>query len=980
MNRTCTCGCCEGIEKLTPLPIANRPGLQALAYRVGTHASFLETMLARLSDLQFKDDQGNPIRNPLLALKTRAAEDPAIALVDAWATAADVLTFYQERIANEGYLLTATERRSILELANLVGYRLRPGVAASVYLAFNMEKDFEGEIPSSTRAQSIPGPGELPQTFETAEPLFGKTVWNELKPRMSRPQRITLAASDTDDDTDARNIKNVFLKGTATNLKVNDLLLFTIESTQPGASNAQVPRRIIGVEVEATTNRTKVTLGVTQGNNGSSTNPTKFTDFFNKLRGPLRPGAIPPPRAIHLFRSLTAGFRNKSDLSVRVLTEFRKDLRTTSYEALRVAAVTTSSEVKVYAMRIAAPLFGHNAPKEPKYEPALIPDPSSPGHFIPNPNAGNLKPQSTWNEWDSDGEAANTIFLDKVYEQIVSKSYIAIQSPASTEPQAYTIMTAESVSRFAYGISAKATKITLDTNWWSPNFPAIRKSIVYAQSELLTLADEPITESIGVKRDAGKPLDEKESLEARRIDLDNVYDGLESGRWLMISGERDDIEKVTKITAKELAMLAAVTQEFESDRLGDKTHTVLELANELAFSYKRDTVTINANVVRATHGETRQEVLGSGDSSKSFQEFALRQSPLTYVSATTPTGIESSLQLRVNGIVVHETDSLVGLRPTVRRFITRTSDDGKTSVVFGDGAQGARLPTGVENVTAVYRNGIGKAGNVGTGQISLLTTRPLGVKGVLNPQAASGGADPENRDDARLNATLHLKALDRAVTVPDYADFARAFTGIGKARAIRISDGNRELVHLTIAGADDILIEPNSDLYRNLRQALFDFGDPHQPLELEARELKLLVISAKVRLLPDYLWEAVEPRIRALLLEVFGFERRDLGQDVTLSEVISAIQAVAGVDYVDVDKLDGLNTTALLAYLKKLEDLREGEEEPPLIEEIPPPRIVAELARADLTIAEPANRILPAQLVYLTPNVRDTLILTELSR
>jgi len=39
-----------------------------------------------------------------------------------WATLADVLTFYQERIANELWLRTATERDSLLRLA-LRGYR-----------------------------------------------------------------------------------------------------------------------------------------------------------------------------------------------------------------------------------------------------------------------------------------------------------------------------------------------------------------------------------------------------------------------------------------------------------------------------------------------------------------------------------------------------------------------------------------------------------------------------------------------------------------------------------------------------------------------------------------------------------------------------------------------------------------------------------------------------------------------------------------
>jgi len=46
-----TCGCCEGIQILTPQPTANRPGLSALSYRVGTHGAFLETMKARLTTM-----------------------------------------------------------------------------------------------------------------------------------------------------------------------------------------------------------------------------------------------------------------------------------------------------------------------------------------------------------------------------------------------------------------------------------------------------------------------------------------------------------------------------------------------------------------------------------------------------------------------------------------------------------------------------------------------------------------------------------------------------------------------------------------------------------------------------------------------------------------------------------------------------------------------------------------------------------------
>ena len=128
------CGCCMGIEKSTPTTIYNRPGLDSLQYRVGDYVTFLETMLARLSSLYLKDEQ-DISTYPLQKLTTRSSDDFSIALLHGWATVADVLTFYQERLANEAYLRTATERRSVLELARLIGYQPRPGVSASVFLA-----------------------------------------------------------------------------------------------------------------------------------------------------------------------------------------------------------------------------------------------------------------------------------------------------------------------------------------------------------------------------------------------------------------------------------------------------------------------------------------------------------------------------------------------------------------------------------------------------------------------------------------------------------------------------------------------------------------------------------------------------------------------------------------------------------------------------------------------------------------------------
>ena len=129
------CGCCEGIKTYTPADIENPPSLSSIRYRIGTHGMFKASMLANLSRKRNGDNPG------LSKLTTREDNDLAIAIIDAWATIADVITFYQERIANEGFLRTSTERMSVLELARSIGYELGPGVASDTLLAFMLEEN-----------------------------------------------------------------------------------------------------------------------------------------------------------------------------------------------------------------------------------------------------------------------------------------------------------------------------------------------------------------------------------------------------------------------------------------------------------------------------------------------------------------------------------------------------------------------------------------------------------------------------------------------------------------------------------------------------------------------------------------------------------------------------------------------------------------------------------------------------------------------
>ena len=176
---SCTCGACRGISVETPLQVENRPGLSSIRYRVGDHSRFKESLLAGVS-------RGVP--PALLRLTTRSDDDFAIGLLDAFAVMADVLTFYQERIANELYLRTARERLSIGHIARLIGYELRPGSAARGSLAFSMVEGAGAverlTLPAGTRVQSTPGPDEKAQTFETVEEIEVRPSWNRIAARV----------------------------------------------------------------------------------------------------------------------------------------------------------------------------------------------------------------------------------------------------------------------------------------------------------------------------------------------------------------------------------------------------------------------------------------------------------------------------------------------------------------------------------------------------------------------------------------------------------------------------------------------------------------------------------------------------------------------------------------------------------------------------------------------------------------------------
>jgi len=808
-----TCGCCDGIAASTPTGLFNRAGLSAISYRIGEYAQFKESLQAGLSSPAF----------PMLrGLRTRDANDYTLGLIDAVSCAADVLTFYQERLANESYLRTATQRVSLQEMAKLIGYRLRPGVAAETRLAFALEPPrlpppglaldpgaFVTGIPtrltlgSGLQVQSVPGPNEKPQTFETVEEISARPEWNAMRPWLSAPRAPGFGATET------------WLKGVANNLKVGDALVFVSpEFLAHPATNRNWDFRLIdAVDVEFAADRTHVSWS-----------------FPLRLVSTLADPTIAPQ--VHVLRKRAAVFGNNAPRWKSMSWSFRRD----------------------YAKEIGDPTTLKDWP-----------------NFTISDEFGHVDLDAVFSEIKPGGLAALTRFHDGT---VVSGQ--PIRRGQITELCKITSTT--DVSLDAFALSGKVTRIGVDgQNLDTQFFDFVRGTSVYVQSELLKFAPYPVADA--VSGDA--------------LPLAVSPDGLVAKRKLIITGLRLD-------NASKLIHHATLV-----DAQSNPNGAVLTITPPLPASLQRDTVVVHANVANATHGETVSQVLGAGDASKSFQRFELKRLPLTYRSAATETGADSELTVRVGDIEWVEKPTMFGSTLTERAYTLATDEQGKTWVGFGDGVRGARLPSGVNNVRATYRQGLGKEGNVGADQLTQLMTRPLGLKSVSNPLAAQGGTDAESADQARRTMPLGTRTLGRAVSLLDYEDFAMAFTGIAKAQAQMLQLQGGTSVAITVAGQDGVTLSATNPLWANLLLALKSSGDPHVRIALMSHQASMFSVGLKVKRDPAYELKPLLAAVEAALRAHFAFDARSLGQPVLQSDVVAAVHTVPGVVAVDLDYLYG---------------------------------------------------------------------------
>lgn len=880
-------GACAPADSAVSVPglITNAPGLSAIRYRIGTFTGFRRAMLDAIANPDLMASGSTSLRQPL------SSSEQAISLVDSrilesglppfrvkigseylmvtgqlsqnewtvhrgsgaanhavgdavllappnpfenwregldsdyqtifvelWAYLADVLTFYQERIANEAFLGSATQRDSLLRLVNLIDYHPSPGAAAATFAAFTVAAGHTLSIPANFRVGSKARPGKPSVVFETASAITASGNLSAIP--------LSLFSPDVPFPK-----QTVVLDGIGHQIAAADYLL--------------------AVETDTT---------------------AKFSE----------------PLLLQVDS---------------VVTDKTSNTTTIAWHELGNQYTVASKQVAIHAFRLKAAPFGDTAPPWNALSPTLNnSDGQHPGApYVMNWDSPSIilagvAPIFSDNPWfylPTPGDSGNTIFLDSAYPQIAdgfAPDRWAALLTTSNVFQIFGVVESRAGARSAYSISSKSTRLTLSLPLAAFTFP-LRDTTILAATEKL-----PVQPNLPIPG----PVSGKELV------LAGVHSQLHDGQQAVLTGSlfSGTISSNEPSSGQETVILDGPPR---IDLVNGLTRITLK--NSLSQQYIRSTCVLMANIVEITQGETvKDEVLGSGDG-RALQAYPLKQKPLTYVPSTNPDGtsaVESTLNVTVNGIRWSERPNLAGSGPESQDFSTELDDSGQTTIVFGDGFNGARPPSGVGNIHARYRKGLGTSGNLAANSIQQLVDSVPDLQRVTNPMPSSGGEDPEGSDNIRVGAPGSMQSFGRAVSASDYAALALRFPGIAKASAAAtVTDPatGRALAHpflnLTVATFDRVPIR-GSILAGNLRRYLDSHRDPNVPLRIQDFTPVYVAVAINIDIDPSFPQQGTLNSIRARLDGdseggFFAFEQQQFGRSVFLSGLYAFVQGIPGV-------------------------------------------------------------------------------------
>ncbi len=335
------------------------------------------------------------------------------------------------------------------------------------------------------------------------------------------------------------------------------------------------------------------------------------------------------------------------------------------------------------------------------------------------------------------------------------------------------------------------------------------------------------------------------------------------------------------------------------------------------FPLENPTVTVYGNLVAATQGKSEKEaVLGNGDNRQTFQTFKLPKSPLTYHHAVGETPPEApELQIYVNDRLWQRVPSFFNHGPKEEIYLVREDNQGDSWVQFGDGKTGIRLPSGIANVRAKFRTGIGAYGALKPDT----TVQPGGKLNKLDkiqlPGLVTGGVQPEDEKNAQEAAPGKVQSLDRLVSLQDFESETLALAGVSKVAARWGLVNNVTAVVITVlmeTGRDDEIEAVRSILaqYNRCR------GPQRFPIILHPGRRQYIYLDAVYGLDPTFRQERVEKAIKEALgvageegsgsdgsNGLLGIRSRHFGEREYATRIAGAIQNVEGVTWARVTAL-----------------------------------------------------------------------------
>jgi hypothetical protein len=324
------------------------------------------------------------------------------------------------------------------------------------------------------------------------------------------------------------------------------------------------------------------------------------------------------------------------------------------------------------------------------------------------------------------------------------------------------------------------------------------------------------------------------------------------------------------------------------------------------FDEAKPAVTVFGNLADAVQGKQEPDVaLGNGDARAVFQTFPLPKAPLTYFLSNGAVPPQTPrLEVWVGGRLWSRVDAFFGRGPKDEIYIVREDAEGRSFVQFGDGETGARLPSGVKNVVARYRSGVGARGPIKPGATPSSSERPEGFDKVSLAGIVSGGTDPEDLEKAREAAPGKVQSLGRLVSLRDFETETLSVPGVvAAAAAWDLHQGVPAMILRVLleAGREAEF----ADVRATLAHAQRCRGPDRFPVVVQQALLRYVFLDVRYARDPSYRAEDVDAALHAAMGLVgdaahersglFGLRARRLGEREYASRIEGRLQNVAGV-------------------------------------------------------------------------------------